>query len=127
MANVASITLNSQVYDPETVLTGEKSTWVNRSAVSFALTPRIFLGRKVSSAGQNSGKREITLIVKLPFASTASGADPHAALYTAIANCTFTLPNMTNQTDRVNFYAMAKAAIENGFIQTAIEDDEMPW
>lgn len=132
MANVATLTLvnGSAVnipLDPETVLTGEKATWVDRAAVSYALTTRFFMGRKVSSSSQNAGKREVTCILKMPFPSASPGADPNLAGHTLIANITFTVPNQASLAERRDLWAAFKSSLNSAQIQSAVEDDEMPW
>lgn len=132
MANIANLALKDGLaavltFTPETVVTGEKASWVERTLGSYALTRRFFLGRKVSTSSQNSGKREVTFILKLPYASAAVGADPLLAGHTLIANCGFTIPNQSSLAQRKDLWAAFKEAMASAQLQTAIETDEMPW
>jgi hypothetical protein len=132
MANVANLVLKDGVaatltFTPETVVTGEKATWVERTLGSFALTRRFFLGRKVSTSTQNSGKREVTCILKLPYASAAVGSDPLLAGHTLIANLVFTIPNQASLAQRKDLWAAMKESFVSSQLQNAVETDEMPW
>lgn len=130
MAIIANLSIKNaanadESYAPSEVRTGRLARWVRTLAQS--LLSRVITMEKTTSPG-NSGQSKFTHVIRIPFASSAPGADPALAAGSCMADIRITVPNMAPQATKDDLAAaIASYTASAAFKATLNASGEMPW